>query len=420
LDYLLFGVYLLLFSWLILRLRFFKNSTPGSKTAVGLFLIKVIAGCVFGWIYHKYYMPADTWLFHNGGVKEYELLFNNPKEYLTNLFENSYQGGLTRVIDSTSSFWNDFRTNFLVKILSIFNIFSFGNYYINIIFFNFLTLIGGTCIYRVYAQIFTNHRWLLLIGVFLYPSFLFYTSGIHRDGFILLGLGLIIYNTFYAIRIDRFSFKRIAGVIAGCIILFLFRNFVLICFLPALFAWLLSERNKRRPLATFAAVYGCGIILFFTLGKIHPRLDFPKYVSDRQKEFSYLSVNSSAIHLNTLEPNIWSFAYNAPQAFNHAFMRPYITEVKKPQQVFVALEILGFLLLIVFFILFRRKDLPLDTFVVFGVLFSLTMLLLIGYTIANIGALTRYRSVYFPFLVVPLICYTNWQTILSRFNIIKK
>jgi hypothetical protein len=48
------------------------------------------------------------------------------------------------------------------------------------------------------------------------------------------------------------------------------------------------------------------------------------------------------------------------------------------------------------------------------------MFLIIGYTIPILGAIVRYRSIYFPFLLVPIICLTNWKQLKYFLHIYKK
>ncbi|HEX2682765.1 MAG TPA: hypothetical protein VHL77_02460, partial [Ferruginibacter sp.] len=50
-------------------------------------------------------------------------------------------------------------------------------------------------------------------------------------------------------------------------------------------------------------------------------------------------------------------------------------------------------------------------FLFFILFFTGTVFLFIGYTVPNLGALVRYRSLYFPLLLTPLLCRINWKRI---------
>ena len=65
-TYLLFAVYLVLFSWLITRVKFIQQSGLPNYWLIGLFVLKVAAGVAYGWFYTtipNYEQSADTWKF---------------------------------------------------------------------------------------------------------------------------------------------------------------------------------------------------------------------------------------------------------------------------------------------------------------------------------------------------------------------
>ena len=67
-------------------------------------------------------------------------------------------------------------------------------YYINIIFYSFISMFGPIAIYRVMNDVYPAKKWQLLIAVFLIPSFLFWCSGIHKDGLIFSCTAVIVFH----------------------------------------------------------------------------------------------------------------------------------------------------------------------------------------------------------------------------------
>lgn len=418
-DYLLFIFYLLLFCWLISRLNFFKNSGIATNVLIILFLIRIAVAFVNSYINLYYYAVSDVTEFQKQGIEEYNLLLHNPHEYLTNIFHNSYSS-FSGFLETTDSFWNDLRSNIIAKILSIFDVFSHSNFYINTLFFNFLMLFGAIYFYRVFIKIFPSHKNVIIGCIFLLPSVIYFTSGIHRDGFIYLSLSIVIYNVYYMLETKTFPWKKVLSAIIFLCFVLLLRNFVFIALAPALLALIISMRFQRYALVTFIVLYIIMAFLFFVSGIISPALDLPADVSSKQIAFIKLSkLGASAININPLYPNFRSFLNNAPQALNHSLMRPYLTEKFTLLYFPVAIEIFICEILFLFFIFFRKND-KLNPFVYFCFFFSISMFLLIGYTIPIIGAIARYRSIYFPFLLIPIICTTNWQKIKNLSHIYKK
>jgi hypothetical protein len=422
LEYLLFVAYLIVFAWLITRIRFFNRSGLSQPQLIIIFLLKVMAGIFYGWIglyYGGMAQMSDTWGFHTNGIQEYNLLQTNPGEYLTNLFHNPYGNSFQQFFNADESYWNDLKGNAFIKILSIFDIFSFGHYYVNVIFYSFVSLYGPVAIYRVMTDVFPSRKISVILATFLVPSFLYWTSGIHKDGLIFLGISLVVYHIYFGWKEKRYGIKRVAGILVGLLMLLIFRNFIFVVMLPAVFVWLLANRWPKRGLAIFASLYLLFIILFFTVRYINSEFDFPQAVVTKQQEFLHLPGNVS-IPIEELKPTAISFLKNTPEAFTLSTIRPYPGDVKHILSLAAAVEINFLLLMFLAFLFIRRNGLQLNNLIYFCLFFSFSLLLAIGFSVNNLGAIVRYRSVIIPLLVVPMAAQIDWKKLNSfLFNGIK-
>lgn len=411
LEHLLFAAYLILFSWLVTKVPFFKKSGLTPAQLIIIFLLKVIAGIFYGWIgvyYGNLAQMVDTWMYHYEGMKGYELLRNNPSEFFPSLFKNNYNayGGF---FSSENSWWNDLHNNFFIMIISFFNFLSFGNYYINVIFFSFLTLYGPFAIYRVMKDVFPAKHIAILLATFLLPSFIYWTSGIHKDGFVFIGFLLIIYNVYFGLKTNYFSLNKYLLILLGLFLLLALRNYLLIIILPALATWVLAEKTKK-PLVVFAGCYLFFAIAFFTLKFINPALDFPKAVAKKQESFLTLK-GGSPIAVSQLNPTTRGFIKNFPEALGLSILRPYPSDVKHLLSLAAAAEINVLLFCFILFILWRKKEKLNQPFLLFCIFFSFSVLLTIGYTVNFLGSIVRYRSIVLPFLVIPLMALIDWNKI---------
>jgi hypothetical protein len=409
LGYLLFLFYLVIFCWLISRINFFKEARINKRILISLFLARVIAGLVNGYLSLNYFTSTDTAFFQQEGIAEYHLLFNNTSEYFTNIFHSNHNNSYSGFLESSGSYWNDTRSNLIVKMLSVFNIFSGKNFYVNALFYNFFIFFGAVGLYKIFIKIFPSYSFILIACTFLLPSVIYFTSGIHRDGLTFLSLSMLMYHVFFLLRDKEFSWKRILIGLFFLSLIFLLRNFVFITLVPALIAWIAAEKKPKYALPIFSCLYFFIAILFFCSGLLGPKFDLPGYVSSRQLAFIEIAKNgASAININPLYPNFRSFLNNTPQALNHSLMRPYLTEHINFLYVLAGLEILLYEILLLLLILFRKKNIAISPLICFSCFFSISMFLVIGYTIPIIGAIARYRSIYFPLLLIPVICYTDW------------
>ncbi len=417
-NYLLFCTYLILLCWLLTKIKFIQQTGLGNRAIIILFLLRVLAGLANGWLNLYHYAISDSVGFHAEGVTEYHLLFTNTKEYFLNLFANNIHNSYGAIFDTTDSFWNNLRSNIIIKLLSVFNILSNCNYFINILFYNFLVFFGSVSLYKIFIQIYTDRKKVLMITLFLLPSFLYFTSGIHRDGLIFIALAFVSLNMFNVLKEEKVNMRRVLYILINLVLIFLMRNFVFITILPALTAWIIAEKKTRYIFPLFIIVYTFFIVTFFSLKYIHPKLDLPQYVSARQMAFIELGkTGTSAININPLFPDFRSFFNNTPQALNHALMRPYLLENKNILYLPAAAEILFYEILFLLYILFPVKRPRHYGFIYYCIFFVLSMYLLIGYTIPILGALVRYRSIYLPFLITPMVCSTNLNKLC--FNIYK-
>ncbi|MBK9568840.1 MAG: hypothetical protein WAT34_10425 [Chitinophagaceae bacterium] len=418
-EYLLFVIYLVLFAWLVTKVKFFTRSGLSKPQLIIILLLKIMAGIFYGWIglyYGGLAQMQDTWGFHNSSIQEYHLLFNNPHEYFTNLFNNPYESGVSKFFESNDSYWNDLKGNFLIKVLSVFNIFSFGHYYVNVILYSFVTIFGAMAIYRVMTDVFPGKKMTVLLATFLVPSFLYWTSGIHKEGLIFTGIGLIVYCIYFGLKEKRWGFKRILSLIIGFLLLISLRNFLIIIIIPAIIAWLLANRWPKYGLATFGTLYLLFGLLFFNLRLINPHLDFPRAVVNKQQEFIRLKGGNSNIPIKELEPTAASFLINTPQAINLSAIRPYPSDVKHILSLAAAIEINSLLLLFVLFIFFRKNGQHSRNLMFFCIFFSLSVLLAIGFSVNNLGAIVRYRSIIMPFLVIPMVAQIDWSRLGNFFS----
>lgn len=419
--YILFALYLLVFTWLVTRTRFFRRSELSSGQLALIFLFKVVIGVFYAWLgiyYNKIGQNADTWHYHWQSMKEYDLLMKDPGEFFKSLFYSGYESGYGDFFSTSNSWWNDVKSNIFRKFLAILDVFSFGNYYINLVFYSFITLFGNFAVYRVMKHNFPLQRVQVFIGSFMLPSFIFFSSGIHKDGIVFLCIAMLLYIIYFTLRGRKLSWIKIVVMVSSILILLLMRNFLVLILIPAVVAWIIAYKGKKKPVLVFASVYTVFILLFFTAKYIHPALDFPVATMERQSSFVKMNAGTS-VTVKTLEPDFMGFLKLLPQSIYLSVLRPSPGDIRHLQLLAGCAEIYAYLLLFAGLLFFRLRtpvnDLP---FLLFCVFFGCSVLLMIGYSVNSLGAIVRYRSLVLPFLLTPVIALTDWKRMLSRVNII--
>jgi hypothetical protein len=252
----------------------------------------------------------------------------------------------------------------------------------------------------------------IIVAAFLIPSFIYWSSGLHKEGLIFLGTSLVIYYVYFALKNKRITLASVLFPLLGLLLILVLRNFLIVVVVPALIAWLLAAKFSKRPLVVFAACYAAFVIFFFTAKYFDAHLDFPQAVVTKQQEFTSLLGNSS-VPMKKLQPEFSSFIANTPQAISLSMIRPYPGDVRHLLSLAAAAEINLLLLLFVVFLFWRKNGNRSPVFVYFCLFLSFSILLTIGYSVNNLGAIVRYRSIVLPLLLIPMFCEIDWSRLYS-------
>jgi len=420
LPYLLFFGYLLFFLWLLPHFPFLKKSGLSKPMLWTAFLIKLLVGAFYGWMgtmYAEYAQMKDTWFFHAEGLVQYHQFLEQPRSFFENLLHNPYPEGYSNFFGSQNSFWNDLKSNVFTKFLSVLDIFSFGNYYVNLLFFSVLTFFGQVAIFRILYTFYPSQKWLVAAICFLAPGFLYWTSGLHKDGIVFTSLALVIYIFQQNLYQKKWPLRKSIYVLFLLSILFVLRNHVFLIFIPALLAWVGSAYYPAKKWWVYTTVYGACVLIFFTSKFLHPALNFPAAVASKQLEFKRLAGNT-VVHVPEMDDTFWSFVQAFPHALVNTFTKPWPSDIQHIFSFIAFGEHIFIITLLVLFLFFRKKSSSqsLHLYIAFCFAFSFTLLLEIGFTVTNLGAIVRYRSMLFPFLFAYPILQTDWARFFGKFR----
>lgn len=398
--------YLLFFCFIITIIPFFKKSGINKTILIFIFITKVIAGIAYAQFYKlpKYYAEADTWRFFRLSLEEKKWLLSDPIAFLKDLFVYGYHSSGS-LFNGENSYWNDLKSNIPIKLLAIMNIITNDSYYTDIILFNFIFFIGLVALYKLFFHYYPQQKWLVIIGVFLLPSCLFWCSGIHKDGLILSALSILLY-LFDKCMKRGFSLKYLSPIFLASLLLFSLRNYLFFALVPALFCWFITQKYPAKSRAIFFITYSTIIFITIITTLILPSLNPLVILSDKQHEFLQLGGGSSVIS-QPLLPTFKSFIKYLPNALDMGFLRPHVNEVSNPAYIPAIVETVLVLLLITFSLFFNWRKLKATPFFLFMIFFSISIVMICGYTIPITGAIVRYRSIVLPLLITPLLCSQN-------------
>ncbi len=410
-EYFLFTIYLVLSFWLIPKTNFITHAGLTNLQTRLLLAFKMITGVACAYYFEHLSTNSDYLAYNNEGAIQYQLLLSNPVLFFTDFTNDIHTYGWGGLFEPGGSFWAYIRFNLLYKFIAMLNLVTHGNFYFNSIIFSSIVFFAHIAFYRIYSKMYKGQKWGILFVCFCLPSLLLYTSCIHKDGFVFLCLGLISFIIHRALSANTsLQVKHIFYGLMAMVAVFLFRNYVIVAIVPAIitaFCCKLIPFKKRFViLTTYAFFFG----LFFLSGLSHSSLNLPAAVVKRKADFAALAKGNTNIPMNELYPTIRSFVINLPQAINHSLFRPYLWEFSQPSVILTALELFVYQMTIIILIFYRKKQaFTVHPFNIFAGAFVLNMMLIIGYTIPNVGAIVRYRSIFWIFIICPVMCNIDWK-----------
>lgn len=400
-ELILSTIYLIIFGALLLRVPVVRDSGLSAPFLLLLFIIKVVAGIIYGSI-HTLALGADTWGYFNYGELVYQSLFERPQDFFYMVFlplEYPAPPHLAETAEHIST-WKDPSAYFLVRIQAMIRLFSFGYYSIHVIVWNFLSMIGLIALYRFMKCQFPSRNGLLLLFLFFLPGLTFWISGVHKEGFCVFLLGVFCWKL-YHLKEKKSMGSALLVVLFSGLLLLLVRSYVLLLLIPAAACYLIYRNSVRFTALKFGLTYlvlaAMGLVLVPALSGV----DILEYMIITQHNFVKHYYGNSDFAMPLLEANVLSFVKAAPSALLNSMFRPF------PQDIFnwrLLLAIVdnglfwlfaGGLLLAV-----RREDFRNNAAArCFCLFFALSLFLLIGWLIDNSGAIARYRVIAHLFLI---------------------
>jgi hypothetical protein len=467
---------LVLFIAFLLALRYIKGfHTPylSHWNSLAAFSIKFGVGLYFLYIYTAVYgngsLSADAGAFMNESAILHKVFYTSPLDYFKLLFGFGDQEALVKLYLQDTSHWDsgaqaivsDNRN--ILRVHSVLHFISFGDAARHVLVMCFISLMGIQQLFmgiRRHTDLRDSYVFWILT---LFPSLLFWTSGLLKEPLLFLGIGLLVRAMLDALSLK----KRLWLGTLGVLLILGFKPYVLICALPALLFYLGYRYVPRFKLLAAILLLLLPVALLFSFSSVRQKT---AHVFS-QKQYDFQNVGRGGLHaegdscfyffeawqipeLNiegdsveivhpmqiktlqygamndpvpaTLEPEgeKWhiyfrndrsdgfirlepihdSFAQlllNAPEALLNSLFRPYVMDPGSWLKYPATLEVIG-LYAFLLFAVFRRRAQSVRNQALIGALlvFALCLSLTIGWVTPVIGAIVRYRIPVFAALLL--------------------
>lgn len=249
------GIYTaILFLVCLFSLRHFRLFHISEKHVWGMplaFVVKVLAGLFFLYVYSYYYgngdLSADASVFMHDSAVLNKVFYHSPSDYFRFLFgmENDQ---LIHYYLSDTSHWDAGPNTLLndsqnvLRVHSLIHFFSFGNVLIHLLVMCLLSLIGVRHLTLAFAPYSSIKPIVIFWAIVLLPSTLLWTSGIIKEPLLMLGIGLFVRGIIGKLSLSK---KFIYGL-TGTLILIGIKPYVLVCLIPAVLVFFIFTYLKMR------------------------------------------------------------------------------------------------------------------------------------------------------------------------------
>lgn len=442
------------------RLRFGQNEPNlGFEYA---FLVKSAVGFLFIYLYAHFYPSSDAFAYLKDSRILHGVFYKSPVDYFKFLTGWNQSPEIIQQYLQDTKLWSRGDGNLIndsqnvIRINSLLFFISCGNAYIHAIFMGLISLFGMRHLVLAFQQRIQLKSSLFFWGMLALPNLLFWSAGILKEPFLILGLGLIA----RALLGELSTKRKTIFLISGILLLVCFKPYVLICLLFALFFAIWSRSVYRHiPIFSFCSflLLCVGLVLLFPnlrqkftddlsvkqidsihVGEgglyamkdsnqfyffynahlnrlrvkdsvielleptdakqkwIYRKNDFkPIHLEPKGEKWKLYVVEDSSVSLIPIQRIDHSFSNlvtSAPQAIANALLRPFWWDNGGAMKYPSALEVFGVLGFLILAIVKRRKLNVEEQKLIFAlILFSISILALVGWTTPVAGAIVRYR-----------------------------
>jgi hypothetical protein len=381
----------------------FKSASEKIKPFYWYLLgVKLLCGILYGLIYKFYFGYGDTFTYFNESIKIAGVASESFSNYCQLLFFDK----LPEDLQLSFTLFNNPRAYWICKVISPLQILTLHNYWIISLYLSLFSFYGILFLAQVLLKIFPESKGWILISFFLFPSFVFWSSGLSKES---LAIGAL----FYLIGVCLSIVHQIKIVWFHWIVFALFlwiewkiRFFYLAVFLITIgfYTFVVFLNRKFKWSKAYKVLIGTALFLILVWGISESdfTLDFeyfPEYLQIAyQTDFDKNPAN--AIVYYNFQPTFKSILINSPLALFSGLFRPFLSDINSFPMAFVALE--NFLILLLFIL--KLKKIPgssVEEKAIWAYIFLLSIFLALASP--NFGSLTRYKVAFIPFLLFLLL-----------------
>ena len=423
----------LLFSLIFLRILYKKWINDKKLFTLFLvgFLCKFIAVITSAY-FNLYIIKADSTKYYASAISVTTAIKTLPFKDYIKIFYTDFSELPFRVkcFFSNSEFFNLVYDNHktLVHISAIIALFTFNSYIAISFFLSLWAYVGIWLIYKTFVNRYPDSQRLLYLFIVLFPSLIFWTTGVMKEPLCIGAVGIIFYYLFNKQQTKKRKIIVTILAILSAFLLFKVKAYIIYAVLiSALLYFLITLFINNNFVIKLFTLAGISITLFiivyfyssFIQEKIISTLtdeitDKISTVTNAQLEHGGSSYDLGELNLS----GIGMFKY-CLSAINVTLFRPYLWEYRNPLVLISAMESLLMLIGLIWILISKRwsstiRFLLKSPALLFSIFFILFLATMVGGIAFNYGTLARYKTPLVPFFSAILIIIASNKNITRR------
>ena len=247
--------------------------------------------------------------------------------------------------------------------------------------------------------------------IFLIPSVVFWTSGNLKEGPLFLAFG---YALFRLEKVYRLGWRKVDVLSIILLFLFLFhmKFYVGLMLLPIFsLHCIMTKWNAVNRWRLVLINYGAYFLIAIIWDFIRPKWSLFTVFKWKRRDFQGLANAMDAksfIPTYDLGDNPISFLLNIPQGLFNTLFRPLLWEAYTPLIMLNAIENLLLIAFMICCFVLRKKE-QVSNMMIYFLIYSLSLLTVVGMVTPILGSLVRYKIPALPFLLLFFLSIVDYS-----------
>lgn len=368
-----------------------------------------MSGIGIGLLYINYYTyPTDTEHYHNDASIFRLIFLEDYADYLTCMFKSE------RGCSPFLYYWNDPRALFFAKFISPVAIMSLGNYWVTSMYISLLSFSVSWSFLQKMIGYFPKMKQAFFIVLMLFPSVVFWSSGLMKEAIILPCIFYVIMMVLDIRFNGKIVWWRFLLLVPCLFILLIIKYYVFAVLIPMLLTYLITERFLARKKQSVRLLFGlvslAVMVLIATLA--HPNLNLSNIIgatltnhdatiaASKPGTFVDLGINSSS--------SMEQISFAVPKALFAGLFGPFPGQARGILGLFSGLEnSLIFVLSLLAIVATVKYKIKLTNEAIYTLFYTIVLAVLLTIASPNYGTLVRYKVMFLPFYLCLIIYPTQ-------------